>query len=165
MRSGVQMLLQWAAVGMEVPPETLGSHSLRTGGAPASWACHRDGALVKRRGRWASEALQGGRWGFVLCMIDRGPQVLAMPPCAEEPRCDEWCRRRSARCQRICGKLLPHSGGHACQGCMPPPLPPGVGAASLGAVQPVLRPRYLWEARDAPRGISEVMATVNLGLG
>ena len=37
-------------------------HSLRFGGASALWAAYRDSAVVKRWGRWASEAFQGYLW-------------------------------------------------------------------------------------------------------
>ena len=37
----------------------MGTHSLRFGGASALWAAYQDSAVVKRWGRWATEAFHG----------------------------------------------------------------------------------------------------------
>ena len=54
-RVEVQAALEQAAVACGVPPELIGSHSLRFGDASALWAAYRDTSLVRRRGRWQSD--------------------------------------------------------------------------------------------------------------
>jgi hypothetical protein len=61
-RSELQVLLERAAVAQGVDPRYIGSHSLRFGGASALWAAFRDSALVRRWGRWASDAFHGYLW-------------------------------------------------------------------------------------------------------
>ena len=43
-------------------PDSVGSHSLRIGGASALWAAYKDSALVRRWGRWSSDAFHGYLW-------------------------------------------------------------------------------------------------------
>ena len=92
---------------------------------------------------WRAACIRGrGAGGIRGRASDRG---AVAPPHAEEPRCDEWCRRRSGRCQRICGQLVPHSGAHVCRGCLPPPLPPGAVVDGVQAGAPVTgRPPGTW---------------------
>jgi len=61
-RELIQSWLRLAAGGTGVPPERIGTHSLRIGGATA---LHRAGwelAQIQRFGRWASGAFQGYLW-------------------------------------------------------------------------------------------------------
>ena len=61
-RNEVQQVLCSAAVAEGADPDSVGSHSLRIGGASALWACYKDNALVRRWGRWSNDALHGYRW-------------------------------------------------------------------------------------------------------
>ena len=61
-RQEVQVMLEKAAAAQGVDPQYIGSHSLRFGGASALWAAFRDSALVRRWGRWASDAFHGYLW-------------------------------------------------------------------------------------------------------
>jgi hypothetical protein len=61
-RHEVQAPLMRAAAALGGDPSRIGTHSLRFGGASALWAAYRDSAVVKRWGRWASEAFQGYLW-------------------------------------------------------------------------------------------------------
>ena len=40
----------------------LGSHSLRFGGASGLWAAYKDAAVVRRYGRWSSDAFHTYLW-------------------------------------------------------------------------------------------------------
>ena len=61
-RHEVQAPIMQAATALGGDPARIGTHSLRFGGASALWAAYRDSAVVKRWGRWASEAFQGYLW-------------------------------------------------------------------------------------------------------
>ena len=61
-RNEVQQVLCSAAVAEGADPDSVGSHSLRIGGASALWACYKDNALVRRWGRWSNDALHGYLW-------------------------------------------------------------------------------------------------------
>ena len=61
-RMAMQNILQMAAKSLGFNEARLGSHSLRFGGASALWAAYHDSALVRRWGRWASDAFQGYIW-------------------------------------------------------------------------------------------------------
>jgi hypothetical protein len=61
-RGEVQAMLGRAAVALGHSDHHFGSHSLRFGGASAIWAAYHDSAMVKRWGRWASDAFQGYLW-------------------------------------------------------------------------------------------------------
>ena len=61
-RHEVQAPIMQAAAALGGDPTRIGTHSLRFGGASALWAAYRDSAVVKRWGRWASEAFQGYLW-------------------------------------------------------------------------------------------------------
>jgi len=56
-RSRVQELLGLAGAAVGIPPNKLGSHSLRIGGATALYRHCQDVETVKRFGRWASNAV------------------------------------------------------------------------------------------------------------
>ena len=62
LRTDVRKLL--AVVGAELgfPPETLGSHSLRIGGATAMYHVTRDVVNVQRFGRWLSQSFHCYLW-------------------------------------------------------------------------------------------------------
>ena len=60
-REAVQMLLRRAAEACGVTGN-LGSHSLRFGGASALWAAYKDASVVRRYGRWASDAFHTYLW-------------------------------------------------------------------------------------------------------
>ena len=62
-RDQIRRLLAQAAESLGVPPEAIGIHSLRSGGASAVYAAsggNKD--LTKRIGRWASDAFVGYVW-------------------------------------------------------------------------------------------------------
>ena len=62
-RDDVRKGLAQAARALGLPEGKIGVHSLRTGGASAIHAATKgNGDLVKRFGRWASEAYQGYIW-------------------------------------------------------------------------------------------------------
>ena len=61
-RGGIQTLLEHAAVAVGLPPDDIGTHSLRIGGASALWAAYKDSALVQRWGRWGSNAFHAYLW-------------------------------------------------------------------------------------------------------
>jgi hypothetical protein len=61
-RMEIQAVLGRAAVALGNSDHHFGSHSLRFGGASALWAAFHDSALVRRWGRWASDAFQGYLW-------------------------------------------------------------------------------------------------------
>ena len=61
-RVEIQVILERAASACGVDPGSMGSHSLRFGGASALWAAFRDTGLVQRWGRWSSDAFQGYLW-------------------------------------------------------------------------------------------------------
>jgi hypothetical protein len=56
-RLQVQAILQDSAVACGLPPERFQSHSLRIGGATALYQSTGEIELVKRRGRWSSDAV------------------------------------------------------------------------------------------------------------
>ena len=61
-RLEVQAPIMQAAAALGGEPVRIGTHSLRFGGVSALWAAYRDSAVIKRWGRWASEAFQGYLW-------------------------------------------------------------------------------------------------------
>ena len=61
-RAQIQAPLVQAATALGGDPTRMGTHSLRFGGASALWSAYRDSAVVKRWGRWASEAFHGYLW-------------------------------------------------------------------------------------------------------
>ena len=61
-RHEVQAPVMHAATALGGNPSRIGTHSLRFGGASALWAACCDPAVVKRWGRWASEAFQRYLW-------------------------------------------------------------------------------------------------------
>ena len=61
-REALQTVLQMAARALGFNEARLGSHSLRFGGASALWAAFHDAAIVRRWGRWASDAFQTYIW-------------------------------------------------------------------------------------------------------
>ena len=61
-RACLQQVLVRSAEALGLPPDRMASHSLRFGGATAIWAAYKDSALVKRWGRWASDAFHGYLW-------------------------------------------------------------------------------------------------------
>ena len=60
-REAIQMLLRQAAQNCQVGG-TIGSHSLRFGGASALWTAYKDASVVRRYGRWASDAFHTYLW-------------------------------------------------------------------------------------------------------
>lgn len=60
-REALQMTLRKAAEACGVGGR-LGSHSLRFGGASALWAAYKDAAVVRRYGRWSSDAFHIYLW-------------------------------------------------------------------------------------------------------
>lgn len=60
-REAIQMLLREAACQCGVGG-TIGSHSLRFGGASALWTAFKDASVVRRFGRWASDAFHSYLW-------------------------------------------------------------------------------------------------------
>ena len=62
LRSEVATWLERAATAHGVPPTRMGTHSLRIGGASALMNAVGSIAIVKRFGRWRSEAFQGYLW-------------------------------------------------------------------------------------------------------
>ncbi|CAE7339972.1 unnamed protein product, partial [Symbiodinium pilosum] len=61
-RALITVLIQKAAEALGEPEGSLGTHSLRFGGASALWAAFGNAALVKRFGRWTSESYQTYIW-------------------------------------------------------------------------------------------------------
>ena len=61
-RAEVQAALCRAAVAQGHDARHFGSRSLRFGGASAIWAVYRDSGMVRRWGRWASDAFHGYLW-------------------------------------------------------------------------------------------------------
>ena len=61
-RAVITLLLQIALAALGEPEGTLGTHSLRFGGASAFWAAYGNSSLVKRYGRWTSESFQTYLW-------------------------------------------------------------------------------------------------------
>ena len=57
-RNEVQQAFCNAAVAEGADPDSIGSHSLRIAGASSLWASYKDSALVRRWGRWISDAFQ-----------------------------------------------------------------------------------------------------------
>ena len=57
-RLQTQAILQESAAACGLPPERFQSHSLRIGGATALYQATGEIELVKRRGRWSSDAVQ-----------------------------------------------------------------------------------------------------------
>ena len=60
-REAIQLLLRQAAQQCQVGG-TIGSHSLRFGGASALWTAYKDASVVRRYGRWASDAFHTYLW-------------------------------------------------------------------------------------------------------
>ena len=58
-REQIQQVLQMAAAAVGLPPERFRSHSLRIGGASAILHATNQFDLVKRFGRWSSDAVHG----------------------------------------------------------------------------------------------------------
>ena len=62
-RDQVRRLMSQAGAALGIPPEATGIHSLRSGGASALYqATGGNIPLVKRLGRWSSEAFEGYIW-------------------------------------------------------------------------------------------------------
>ena len=61
-REHIQRLLRLAAHACSVAPENISSHSLRSGGATAMFHVRRDLEVVKRYGRWVSDAFHAYLW-------------------------------------------------------------------------------------------------------
>jgi hypothetical protein len=61
-RSRLQELLALGAAATGVPPEAMGSHSLRIGGATALYRAGHDIETLKRFGRWNSSAVHSYLW-------------------------------------------------------------------------------------------------------
>jgi len=61
-RSEIQSWLRRAGAACGTPPDLLGSHSLRIGGACALYHAGHDTELIKRWGRWASAAFHVYLW-------------------------------------------------------------------------------------------------------
>ena len=61
-KGDMKALLERAAVAAGVHPDSIGTHSLRIGGASALWAAYKDSALVQRWGRWTSNAFHAYLW-------------------------------------------------------------------------------------------------------
>jgi len=61
-RPALQEVLEHAAISQGLPPERFRLHSQRLGGATALWHITGDLAIVKRLGRWASDAVHGYLW-------------------------------------------------------------------------------------------------------
>ena len=61
-RETVQAVLREAALATGASGESIGSHSLRFGGASALWSAYHDSGLVKRWGRWASDSFHTYLW-------------------------------------------------------------------------------------------------------
>ena len=61
-RETIQAVLREAALAMGTPADSIGSHSLRFGGASALWSAFHDSGLVKRWGRWASDSFHTYLW-------------------------------------------------------------------------------------------------------
>ena len=61
-RAVITLLLQKTAAALGEPEGTLGTHSLRFGGASALWAAYGNSSLVKRYGRWTSESFHTYLW-------------------------------------------------------------------------------------------------------
>ncbi len=61
-RDHIQRYLQLAALGVGVPANRIGSHSLRIGGATAMYHVTNDLQFVRGFGRWASDAFHGYLW-------------------------------------------------------------------------------------------------------
>ena len=61
-RSEIRDLLRRAAIALGLPVDDFNVHSLRSGGASAIFAATGDEQLVRRFGRWASEAYRGYIW-------------------------------------------------------------------------------------------------------
>ncbi len=58
----MQELLALCAAAVGVPPEAMGSHSLRIGGATALYRAGHDIETIKRFGRWTSSAVHSYLW-------------------------------------------------------------------------------------------------------
>ena len=61
-RVEVQRLLELSALSQGMDATKMGSHSLRIGGATAMYHSTGDLEVVKRYGRWASDAFHGYIW-------------------------------------------------------------------------------------------------------
>ena len=61
-REQIQDLLERAAVACGLPPERFRSHSLRIGGATALYHHFQDIDIVRRWGRWRSNAFHAYLW-------------------------------------------------------------------------------------------------------
>ena len=61
-REELQAVLARAGAALGHPSQRFGAHSLRFGGASALWASFQDVAIVRRYGRWASDAFHTYLW-------------------------------------------------------------------------------------------------------
>ena len=61
-RDGIQHLLELSAMAFGVNADRMGSHSLRIGGATSLYHTVQDLEIVKRFGRWKSDAFHGYLW-------------------------------------------------------------------------------------------------------
>ena len=78
-RALITVLIQKAAEALGEPEGSLGTHSLRFGGASALWAAFGNAALVKRFGRWTSESYQTYIWDARATSRDVA-KGMAQPP-------------------------------------------------------------------------------------
>ena len=62
MASQIKALLDRAAVAVGLPPDRMGTHSLRIGGASALLHAGVDIEMIKRMGRWVSDSFQRYLW-------------------------------------------------------------------------------------------------------
>jgi hypothetical protein len=61
-RMQIQAMLERAAIAEGVAPERFRSHSLRIGGATALYHIYHDVEIIKRYGRWSSNAFHAYLW-------------------------------------------------------------------------------------------------------
>ena len=79
-REEIRRLLAAAAVEEGLPPEAVGVHSLRSGGASALFqASGGNKPLVQRMGRWASDAFSGYVWEDHTLTRGMAAAMLAAP--------------------------------------------------------------------------------------
>ena len=144
-RHEVQAPIMQAALALEGDPSLIGTHSLRFGGASALWVACRDSAVVKRWGRWASEAFQGYLWeargnaaGVAAAMAGadltqiRGYVVLGHPDHAADGSTATVRSPPTKGFTRLSVSPLPRVRHQVCSGCVPAPQDPKVRFHRLG---------------------------------
>ena len=76
----LRRILGQAGVAMGIPWESVGTHSLRFGGASAIFQCSGgNSALVKRLGRWSSDVYEGYVWEDRLLTKGLSSQMITAP--------------------------------------------------------------------------------------